>query len=331
MSAPDAKRTPADRSGYRSFPLVMLVFVGLLVVGVGLGFVIHGRYVAFERTVARHVPGDVPFVVRWDVEKVTLFEPTRRYLLPLLDAVPDAGPAPDGVTRRQRFARESGLDIGRDLREVLALIGPGERDWAIVLGGSFPKAGVMGALEKVLVEEGQSVRRLGGDTYEASHGVAFGRGSDGVLAVASSRDRLDKALAVRQLHDAIPRTGAGALLVRADAPLPHDVRGLLGELGDVARVEALANWGSPLVVDVTVHYRGSPPHDALERGRRALAELMGPGAVPPTELVSGGAPAGPRVTFRIRLNDEALERAARRAGDSVHGTLWRESRKSTAP
>jgi hypothetical protein len=321
-----------DRGGSRSFPLVMTVFGFLLALGLALGYAIHGRYVAFERTVARHVPGDAAFVVRWDVEKVMLFEPTRRYLLPLLDAAPQAERSPSGGVRRKRLTEATGLDLGRDLREALAVVGPEEHDWSIALGGSFPKTGVASALERVLVEEGRGVRRLGADRFEASGGISFGRADDGVLVLASSPKRLEAALAVRELEPTIPRTGAGALLLRADAPgLSGEVRALLGELGDVSRVEAVASWGNPLPVDVTVHYRGEPPRDALARARRVVAELMGPGPVPPTELVRQSPASSPRVTVRIHLNNEALERAARRAGDSVYGTLAAEGRKSAVP
>ncbi len=321
---------PSDRSGSRSFPLVMAVFVGLLAAGIALGVAIHGRYVAFERTVARHVPRDAAFVVRWDVEKVTLFEPTRRYLLPLFDVAPKGEPPPPGGARRKRLSEASGLDLGRDLREAMAVIGPGEGDWVVVLGGSFPKADVASALERVLAEEGQTVRRFGTDRFESERGLSFGRASDGALLLASSPKRLEASFPVHDPDPAVPRTGAGALVLRADAPgLSRDVRALLTELGDVSRVEAVASWGSPLPVDVTVHYRGAPPHDALARARKVVAELMGPGTVPPTELVTS-TPNG-RVTFRIQLNDEGLERAARRASDSVYGTLAGESRKSAVP
>jgi hypothetical protein len=120
--------------------------------------------------------------------------------------------------------------------------------------------------------------------------------------------------------------------LKADAAgLSGEVRALVAELGDVSRVEALASWGNPLPIDVTVHYRGAPPADALARARRVVAELMGPGTVPTTELVSQASTPSGRATFRIRLYDEGLERAARRAGDSVYGTLAGEGRKSAVP
>jgi hypothetical protein len=332
MREPTATTTQPDRAGSRSFPLVISVFGLLIAAGIALGVLIHGRYIAFERTVARHVPGDAAFVIRWDVEKITLFEPTRRYLLPLFDATPEDDGAQARATRRKRVAEASGLDIGRDLREAMALIGPREGDWAVVLGGAFPEAGVLPALERVLAEEGRSVRKLGPDALEGPNGIAVGKASDGVLIVASSVARLRAALPVRGLSEAVPRTGAGALVLRADGPgLSSDVRSVLAELGDVSRIEALASWGSPFVVDVTLYYRDRAPPDALDRARRVLGELMGPGAVPATEIVSAPSPASPRLTVRTRLTDEALERVARRSGDSVYGALWREGRKSAAP
>jgi hypothetical protein len=331
MSEAAATKRRSDRSGARSFPVVISVFALLLAAGIALGVAIHRRYIAFERTVARHVPEDAAFVIRWDVEKITLFEPTRRYLLPLLDAAPDDG-VRAGATRRKRFAEASGIDIGRDLREAMAVIGPGEGEWALVLGGAFPETGVLAAVERVLVEEGGRVKRLGPNEFEGPTGISFGRASDGALVLASSPARLRAVLPVRGLHAAVPRTGAGALVLRADRPgLSSDVRGVLAELGDVSRVEALASWGTPLVVDVTLLYRGRAPADALERARRVIAELIGPGAVPPTEIVSAPSPANPRMTVRTRLSDEALERVARRSGDSVSAALFREGRKSAVP
>lgn len=332
MSEHGAPKARGDRSGSRSFPVVISVFAFLLVAGLALGVVIHSRFVAFERTVARHVPEDSAFVIRWDVEKITLFEPTRRYLLPLIDAAPEDARAAAGATRRKRLAEASGLDVGRDLREAMAIIGPEEGDWAIVLGGAFPETGVMAALERVLGEEGRSVKKLGPEKLEGPNGISFGRASDGALVLASSATRLQAVLPVRELFQGIPRTGAGALVLRATGPgLSGDVRGVLAELGDVSRVEALANWGSPLAIEVTVHYGSRPPPDALARARRVIAELMGPGAVPPTEIVSGASPESHVLRFRTHLSDEALERVARRTGDSVYGTLWREGRKSAAP
>lgn len=329
FETPSARR---DRPGSRSFPVVIGVFAGLLALGVLVAYLIHDRFIGFERIVANHVPDDATLVVRWDVEKVTLFEPTRRFLLPLLDETPSDDLDPGERSRRRRLARRSGLEIGRDLREVLAVFGPGASDWAVVSGGSFPKTGVADAVERVLADEGRAVRRIGDERLETPGGIAFGRATDGALVLASSRSRLEAVLGVHPPDAAIPRTGAGALLVRGDAGVDEGLRGIVAELGDASRVEAVATWGSPLVVDATIHYRDRRPEDALPRARRVLGRLLGPGAVPQTDVVNDPpGPPSPRLTVRIRLDDDALERGLRRARDSIYGTLWREREKAAAP
>jgi hypothetical protein len=328
MSGESAATGPDERPGARSFPLVMTVFGALLAVGVLVGAAIHRRYIAFDRIVAHHVPDDTTLAVRWDVEKVTLFEPTRRLLLPLLDEKPNADELGD-PSRRRRLARESGLEIGRDLREVLALFGPKPGDWAVVAGGAFPSDGVTDAVERVLREEGRSVRRIGAELLESPEGVAFGRAGDGALVVASSRERLLAALAVRPSNGSIPRTGAGGFFVRADASeLSPFARATLDELGDVSRVEGVARWGTPLVVDVTVDFRGGPPADILTRGQRAFRALLGPGPLPRMELVELRTQRG---LLRVYVDDAVLERALRRAGEHVRAVLWREGAKYRVP
>lgn len=321
----------AERPGASSYRLVLGVFTLLLVLGIALGAVIHRRYVAFERVAAHHVPNDVALVVRWEIEKVTLFEPTRRHLLPLLDASEGAR-TPRGETRRRRMARESGLDIGRDLREVVALFGPQPNDWAVVFGGSFPEAGVLDALERGLRAERRSVTRVGSDRLVVPGGASFGRSPDGALVLASSRERLEAVLPIRALNSAIARTGAGAFLVRPDEPgLPAAARGVLTELGDVSRVEGRAATGTPVLVEIDVHYRGAIPSDALARARRTLVRVLGSG-IPATLELGPGTPGrdGP-VTFRVRLNDDALGRSAERVADSIHETVWRRDRPLAVP
>ena len=42
----------------------------------------------YERRAALHLPGDADFVARLDLEQVVMFEPVRKYLLPLIDEAP---------------------------------------------------------------------------------------------------------------------------------------------------------------------------------------------------------------------------------------------------
>jgi hypothetical protein len=336
-----APAIPSDRGGALSFRVVMLTFAALLVLGVGLGVVIHRSYVGFERVAAHHVPADAALVVRWDVEKVALFEPTRRFLLPLLDdarphgALPNGASAPNGAStldsRRERFARESGSMIGRDLREVVALFGPGEHDWAIVFAGSFPTGDLIAAAARTLQNEGWAWRSVGPARIASPEGLALGRAEDGAFVLASSPERLDAVLPSRLVPPEVPRVGAGALrLHSAPTGLPAGVAPLLDELGKPTAVEGTAEWGSPLPVHLVLHYAGTLPAEAKERVRSALARLLAED-LDRIERENGRVsiqPAGNQeLAVAILLDDAALEHVADRVARAVRGDAGIEPAK----
>jgi hypothetical protein len=344
----------ADRGGALSFPVVMSIFGVLLALGLTLAVVIHRRYVGFVRVAAHHVPPDTTLVVRWDVEKVSLFEPTRRFLLPLLDSVhgppyvpaPNATPAPNGgldapvangssapnpasapkgasmaESRRDRFARESGSMISRDLREGVALFGPGEHDWAVVLAGSFPKSDLVTAASRTFEEEGWSWRAVGADRLVSPGGAALGRASDGALVLASSGARLDAVLVDRPPLPEVPREGAGALRALPIAQgLPPGAEQLFDTLGHPLEVDAEAEWGSPLPVHLTLHFPGQPPSDAKDRVRRALGLVLNGDleriehVTAPVRVQSAG---NQELVVTILLDDDALNQLASRVALSI--------------
>lgn len=340
-----------DRAGALSFPLVSAIFVTLLVLGVALGVVIHKNYVGFARVAAYHVPPDTTLALRWDVEKVGLFEPTRRFLLPLLDEVhapppvasaapehrsplvallPSTGPAPaTSGGRRDRFAAESGSMIGRDLREVLVLFGPADGDWALVLGAAFPKGDVVAAIGRTLAKEGWPWRELGHERLVSPGGAAIARAEDGALVIASSVARLEAVLPVRELEPEVPRVGAGALRLESRrSGLPAGAASVLGGLGHFETIVGSATFGSPLPVELTVHYAGPTPPDVTTQIHRVLERLLGDDlarlerAYGPIKFLSGLLPADRRqVTVTVLLDDMALERAAKRASETVEAAL----------
>jgi hypothetical protein len=324
----------ADRGGALSFPVVMAIFGVLLLFGVGLGVVIHRSYVGFERVAAHHVPPDTTLVVRWDVEKVSLFEPTRRFLLPLFDAARARSAAnganpPNGATatesRRERFARESGSMVSRDLREVVALLGPGEHDWALVLAGSFPKTDLVAALGRTFDAEGWSWRALGPGRLASPEGAALGRAADGALVIASSTERLDAVLIERPETPEVPRVGAGALhATSSGGGLPEGARTLFEVLGAPAAVDGRADWGSPLPVHLLLHFPGTAPADVKDRVRRALDLLLG-GDLERIEHVTAPvivqSAGNQSVAVTVLLDDVALEHGADRAARAVAGAL----------
>lgn len=354
--APAAAPRPLapDRGGALSFPVVVAIFGTLLVLGITLGVVIHKRYVGFARIAAYHVPPDATFVVRWDVEKVGLFEPTRRFLLPLLDEVhapapaatvapeprsslvallPSTGPVkstPPG--RRDRFASESGSMIARDLREVLVAFGPADGDWAVVLGAAFPKGDVVAALARTLAKEGWPWRDLGHDRLVSPSGAAIGRAEDGALVLASSVARLDAVLPVREVLPEIPRVGAGSLLLyNRPSGLPRGGAALLGGLGHFETISGSASFESPLPVELTLRYADAPPAGSASHIHGVLAGLLGEDLARleriygPIQFVPGPLPANQRaITVRLLLDDMALERAGKRVSEAVEKALANE-------
>lgn len=321
--ADPAAPKPRDRRGGLPFAVVGGVFVVLLVLGIALGVTIHGSYVGFERVAARHVPPDASFVLRWDVEKVSLFEPTRRFLLPLLDEGTN-GAAPADPTRRERFAKESGAVLGRQLREVLVTFGPGAGDWSVLLAGSFPSEGFVAAAERTLAAERSPWRAAGAERLEAPNGVALGRAPDGVVALASSSARLEAALATHPLVPEVPRLGAGAFVFEPGRGGPVGTAEVLAPLGDVTRVVAEARWGTPLPVTVTLHFPGEPPADAGARVRRSLELLLGPELtriereLAPISVKPAGKQA---LSVEFVIDDVALERVGKRAAEAVERGL----------
>jgi len=316
----------SDRKGALSFRLVIGVFFGLMLSGLLFGLAIHRRYVGFERVVAHHVPPDAALVLRWDVEKVSLFEPTRRFLLPLFDAHPAGSAAPaeaEGARRRDRVAERTELQLGRDLREALVSFGPAPNDWALVLGGSFPSSDVLGEALPVLERDG--FRAVAPGRLQTPGGFSLARAEDGAFVLAPSPSRLNAALVARPLDPSTPRTGAGSLVIHPERPgLPESIRQLLLGLGDVREVQARAEWGSPLSLELSVSFRGEAPPDVAERVRRAL------GAVLLDELPRLEQKFGPlrvdsaengRVSARLLLDDIVLAAVSNRLANALSAQL----------
>jgi len=94
----------------------------------------------------------------------------------------------------------------------------------------------------------------------------------------------------------------------------------------VRKVEGAARWGSPLPVELDLHFAGPPPPDASDRIRRALSELLGADLLrlerqlAPIKVHPAGNQA---IVVEVLLDDVALERAANRAAESVEGLLSR--------
>lgn len=258
------------------------VFIGLaaslLLAAVGAVF-IYFAYVRYERVAAHHLPPGAQGALRIDLEKVVLFEPVRRHILPLAEerSGPAAGARP---SRLDRIQSATGIELAVDLRELMLGWGPGAADWVVVLGGRFPRKGVLEGLERVLQEEGVPWRRSAdGVALLAPGGIALGQATDGALVGASSEPLLRSALPPTDSFQrlGLSVTGPGGFAVSGQAlrtltpPVLRELVPALGLVDDVSRVHGDADLGSDVAVTSFIQLE----RNSAERVAEGVRSLSG--------------------------------------------------------
>lgn len=178
---------------------------------------IYFKFVAYGRVAARHLPEDTILAARIDVETLLISDPVRARLLPLFDL--GVNGRSDLKPRHDRFRAHTGVELGRDLREIV--LGWSHGGWVLVFGGKFPRSGLIQGLQLTLSEE-PTPARLAAGVLQVLGGPAIGQASDGALVVASDVSRLRAALkgseAYLKLH--LPPEGAGGFGLLVQAPFP---------------------------------------------------------------------------------------------------------------
>src|SRR5690606_26431650 len=104
------------------------------------------------------------------------------------------------------------IELGVDLRELVLGWGPGATEWVLVVGGRFPREGVLDGLQRVLNEEGAVWRRSpDGAALLSERGIALGQAADGSLIAASNESALRGALPVTDTQErlGLPLEGPG--------------------------------------------------------------------------------------------------------------------------
>lgn len=245
----DSDRPASARRGL-GHRLVFTIFglsLGLAFVG---GLFIYFKFVAYGRVAARHLPNDTWLAARIDVETLLISDPVRGRLLPLFDQG-----APERANlkpRHDRFRAHTGVELGRDLREIV--LGIGESGWVIVFGGKFPKSGLVEGLKTTLAEEPTSAT-LDAGVLMVERGPAIGQASDGALVVASDPQRLRAALQGGEayLKLGLPPEGAGGFGLRVRDPAPPGFE-------QFERVAGAVRLGGQVQADIAVHLRpGASP------------------------------------------------------------------------
>lgn len=195
-------------------------FGALLALGVAAAVVIYFGLIRYERVAAQHVPRDAALVVRLDVEQAIVYEPFRRHLLPLAERgrAATAGSAARVLEPRlERLKRHTGIELAVDMRELLVAFAPAPQHWLIVIGGKFPKQGVVQGLHALLLEEGIVAQLLDEHRVTLANGAALGQAEDGALLFASSRAWLDAALPAQDAPEELAVSGRQAAALAAGA------------------------------------------------------------------------------------------------------------------
>jgi hypothetical protein len=311
-----------------SFKLVYAGFFGLLLCGVLVVVVIYLGYIRADRVAARHLPPDVTVAVRVDVEQAVLYEPVRKQLLPLANESFGLEATHSGLTSRlRRIHKHTGIELAVDMREIVVGYGPAPGDWVMVIGGRFPKRGVVSGVGAALEEEG-SGWRISPDrqTLSAPSGVCLGQAADGAVVMASSPSRLAAALPSHEYHREIGLAPEGPGGFAARGALLRELRGSAksadsrgwGVLENVERVTGTLALGP--TVDIEAYVDLTPGTDSeaaragLEQALRALRDAVaGSDRAGERQLLERAelTSAGPgRVRLRTRWERSEVDRGA---------------------
>lgn len=318
----------AERRSFSFRTILIGLLVSFVLAGAAAVYLYY-EYIQYERVAARHLPANTQAAVRLDLEKVVLYEPIRRHVLPLANeharAASGAGPA--RPTRLERIQNATGIELGVDLRELVLGWGPGAADWVLVVGGRFRREGVLAGLERVLREEGHSWSRTAdGLALVSPEGFALGQATDGSLIAASGERLLRAALPVHPTHQelGLPLTGPGGFAVRGEVLrqfVPTPLRLLappLGVVDHVQRVQGELELGADMTVTSDVLVQGASAEQVAEGfrrlagGARAFTLLPGApqGALRAAERLEMAVAAPDRVQLKARWTRQEVDAAA---------------------
>jgi hypothetical protein len=181
-----------ERQSY-SHRVVFIALAVSLLVAMGTALLIYEKYVKTKPVAASHLPSDVDYAIRLDVEQVVSYEPFRVHLLQVFETKRE-GKEP----RVKHLERKTTLELGIDSRELVFARLPTDA-WLILLGGVFRRDGVVDGVERLLADEGVQVARQG-DILVHHSGQAFGVADDGTLVLGSSERVTRSALQVQVLR-----------------------------------------------------------------------------------------------------------------------------------
>jgi hypothetical protein len=128
----------------------------------------------------RHVPSNANLVVRLDLVEVATFPPAREHLGPVLERMS----ADRGAPGRDRLREETGIDLARDVREVVLASVDGLA-WVAVFGGRLERGRFLAGMQRLLADGAPGAWRLEGDLLVGPMGAVVAQADDGAVVVGS--------------------------------------------------------------------------------------------------------------------------------------------------
>jgi hypothetical protein len=184
-----------SRSGARPFVVWAAVLLSALLLSGAAAWAYFGVY-RYEAIARHHVPGNAQIVLRLELAQLALYAPIREKLLPALEerlGQPAAGQA--GKSLRERVDDATGIDLGRDVREVVLATVEG-KEWVLIAAGKIPRGRFVAGLARVLEEEKTEGFHRVEEMLVGPDGLAFGQSEDGALIVGTSVNVVRAALPI---------------------------------------------------------------------------------------------------------------------------------------
>jgi hypothetical protein len=259
---------------------VWILVVTILIAAVVGPLVFWLGFWRFEPTAQRHIPAGTVVAVRADARALFLFGPFRDHVLPALT------PPPSDPTKPALLARvrsQTGVDLGRDVREVV-LATPDASRWAILLGGRFQTSArrgpfIEGFEQAVEAEPGAFDWTRRDDVLVGPRGAAVAQAEDGTILLTSTEDLARAARHATDDYRELWLSSAGDISFSiGHAALLHAgiaARGSLPEAAILERAERITGWivlgerESKVVLDVLPR-----PGEAVEPFGAAIEALI---------------------------------------------------------
>jgi hypothetical protein len=167
----------------------------------------------YRPTALMHIPRGTSVAVRFDGRELYLYEPFRKHIIGAFDDAAEKG------GRADRLKKHTGLDVRKDVREVILATSFGE-SWVVLIGGNFSsraKTKFTLGLSKFLEEEGVSgfTRRSDG-VLEGPVFVA--QAEDSTIVIANTEETLTRSIEPGDTYQDLGLASSGAMSFVIDRP-----------------------------------------------------------------------------------------------------------------